>query len=140
AICERPPMHAGSRGVLKWRDSLRFTHIKEVSAPRANAGRAIEAFVCKRGCAPIFRRCLMSKRWILMLFLTLAAANAQQKGRVAVMDFDYATVQSNVSALFGSNQDVGKGVADILVDKLVSAGAYSVIERKQIDKVLAEQH
>jgi len=82
----------------------------------------------------------MSKRWILMLFLTLAAANAQQKRRVAVMDFDYATVQSNVSALFGSNQDVGKGVADILVDKLVSAGAYSVIERKQIDKVLAEQH
>src|ERR1019366_4538951 len=69
------------------------------------------------------------------LFLTLiAAAPAQQKKRVAVMNFDYATVQSNVSALFGSNQDIGKGIADILVDKLVNDGVYSVIERKQLDK------
>jgi curli biogenesis system outer membrane secretion channel CsgG len=82
----------------------------------------------------------MSKRTALVLVLSVTAANAQPKKRVAVVDFDYATVQSNVSALFGSNQDVGKGVADILVDKLVSAGVYMVVERKQLDKVLAEQH
>jgi curli biogenesis system outer membrane secretion channel CsgG len=76
-----------------------------------------------------------------VLFLTLvAAAPAQQKKRVAVMNFDYATVQSSVAALFGTNQDVGKGIADILVDKLVNDGAYSVIERKQLDKILAEQN
>jgi curli biogenesis system outer membrane secretion channel CsgG len=56
------------------------------------------------------------------------------------MNFDYATVQSYVSSLFGSNQDIGKGIADILVDKLVNGGAYSVIERKQLDKILAEQN
>src|SRR5436305_12509459 len=77
--------------------------------------------------------------FVLCLAL-VGGASAQQKKRVAVMNFDYATVQSNVSALFGSNQDVGKGIADILVDKLVNGGVYSVIERKQIDKVLAEQH
>ena len=83
----------------------------------------------------------MSKRTVLVLFLSMAgAATSQQKKRVAVVDFDYATVQSNVSKLFGSNQDVGKGVADILVDKLVSAGVYTLVERKQLDKVLAEQH
>ena len=76
-----------------------------------------------------------------VLFLTLiAGAPAQQKKRVAVMNFDYATVQSSVSALFGTNQDIGKGIADILVDKLVNGGAYSVIERKQLDKILAEQN
>ena len=76
-----------------------------------------------------------------VLFLTLvAAAPAQQKKRVAVMNFDYATVQSGVAALFGTNQDIGKGIADILVDKLVNDGAYSVIERKQLDKILAEQN
>lgn len=76
-----------------------------------------------------------------VLFLTLVAgAEAQQKKRVAVMNFDYATVQSSVAALFGTNQDVGKGIADILVDKLVGGGAYSVIERKQLDKILAEQN
>jgi curli biogenesis system outer membrane secretion channel CsgG len=75
------------------------------------------------------------------LFFTLIAGSpAQQKKRVAVMNFDYATVQSNVSALFGSNQDIGKGIADIMVDKLVNDGVYSVIERKQLDKILAEQN
>ena len=56
------------------------------------------------------------------------------------MNFDYATVQSGVAALFGTNQDIGKGIADILVDKLVNDGTYSVIERKQLDKILAEQN
>jgi curli biogenesis system outer membrane secretion channel CsgG len=67
-------------------------------------------------------------------------ASAQQKKRVAVMNFDYATVQSGVQAIFGANQDIGKGIADLLVDKLVSDGVYSVIERKALDKVLAEQN
>jgi curli biogenesis system outer membrane secretion channel CsgG len=77
----------------------------------------------------------------LGLFLAvLAAAQAPRKKRVAVMNFDYATVQSGVAALFGSNQDVGKGIADLLVDKLVSDGTFSVIERKALDKILAEQN
>jgi curli biogenesis system outer membrane secretion channel CsgG len=77
----------------------------------------------------------------LVLFLTvITAAEAQQKKRVAVMNFDYATVQTAVNSLFGSNQDVGKGIADILVDRLVSDGAYSVIERKELDKVIGEQN
>jgi curli biogenesis system outer membrane secretion channel CsgG len=77
----------------------------------------------------------------LVLFLTiLTAAEAQDKKRVAVMNFDYATVQTAVTSLFGSNQDVGKGVADMLVDKLVADGAYSVIERKELDKVIGEQN
>ena len=86
-------------------------------------------------------RGIMRRRASFALCLTLvAAAPAQQKKRVAVMNFDYATVQSAVSALFGSNQDIGKGIADILVDKLVNDGAYSVIERKQLDKIIAEQN
>ena len=56
------------------------------------------------------------------------------------MNFDYATVQNNVSAIFGTNQDIGKGIADLLVDKLVNDGTYSVIERKTIDKIIAEQN
>ena len=81
-----------------------------------------------------------------VVLLALLAANpvsnssAQEKRRIAVLDFDYATVTSNVYAYFGSNQDVGKGIADLLVTKLVQSGVYSVIERKQIEKVLAEQN
>jgi curli biogenesis system outer membrane secretion channel CsgG len=65
---------------------------------------------------------------------------AQQKKRVAVLDFDYATVQSASSAVFGTNVDIGKGIADMLIERLVKDGTYSVIERKALDKVLAEQN
>lgn len=63
-----------------------------------------------------------------------------RKKRVAILDFDYGTVHSNVAALFGSDIDVGKGITDLLVTYLVKDGTYSVIERKALDKVLAEQN
>jgi curli biogenesis system outer membrane secretion channel CsgG len=63
-----------------------------------------------------------------------------RKKRVAVFDFDYATVKSYTDGLFGTSVDVGKGVADLLVKNLVMDGTYSVIERKALDKILAEQN
>src|SRR5437016_3657301 len=78
---------------------------------------------------------------------TLAQATARarttppaRKKRVAVMDFDYGTVHKDVYALFGSDVDVGKGIVDLLVKHLVKDGSYSVIERKALDKILAEQN
>jgi len=76
----------------------------------------------------------------LVLLLTVIAAQAQTRKRVAVMDFDYATVKTTVRQLFGSDQDIGKGITDMLVDRLVNDGTYSVIERKQLDKIIAEQN
>lgn len=77
------------------------------------------------------------------LFIALvaaAAAQQPQKKRIAVLDFEYATVYSNVAAIFGQNVDIGKGIADLLVERFVKDGVYSVIERKAIDKILAEQN
>jgi len=68
------------------------------------------------------------------------ALNHGRKKRIAVMDFDYHTVESNASAIFGTNVDVGQGIADLLVDDLVKSGGYSVIERQQLDKILNEQN
>ena len=56
------------------------------------------------------------------------------------MDFDYATVHSGIAALFGQDVDVGKGISDLLVTYLVKDGSYSVIERKALDKIMAEQN
>ena len=92
------------------------------------------------------RRRLLS---IVALFLAVAAAasipsSAQgappRRPRIAVMDFDYATVQSSTSAIFGTNVDVGKGIADLLVTGLVKDGSYSIIERKALDKIMTEQN
>lgn len=69
-----------------------------------------------------------------------APVPAGRKKRVAVFDFDFATVQSSSAAVFGTNVDVGKGISDLLVRHLVQDGTYSVIERKAMDKILAEQN
>src|SRR5579872_5894869 len=64
----------------------------------------------------------------------------KRRPRIAVLDFDYGTVQTASAALFGTNVDVGKGIVDLLVTGLVKDGTYSVIERKALDKILAEQN
>jgi len=67
-------------------------------------------------------------------------AYAQTKPRVAVMDFDYATVKDVSASIFGTDLDVGKGITDLIVEKLVNGGTFSVIERKALDKIVSEQN
>jgi len=69
-----------------------------------------------------------------------APAAAGAKRLVTVMNFDYGTVQNYVQQIFGSNQDIGKGISDMLVDKLLKDGKYRLIERSALDKILAEQN
>lgn len=80
----------------------------------------------------------------LVLFIAvtsgLLAQQPARRHRIAVLDFNDATVMSASQAVFGRQIDIGKGLADLLIDRLVSDGAYGVIERDQIDKVLTEQH
>jgi curli biogenesis system outer membrane secretion channel CsgG len=72
---------------------------------------------------------------------TSAAPPAQgRRKRVAIFDFDYATVHAGVAGIFGQDVDIGKGISDLLVTYLVKDGSYSVIERKAMDKILAEQN
>lgn len=87
------------------------------------------------------RQSFTSLSILLISLLFQAPATAQERKRkVAVLNFEYGTVQSFVSSIFGSNVDVGKGVADILVEKLVKSGAYQVYERKALEKIIAEQN
>jgi curli biogenesis system outer membrane secretion channel CsgG len=86
----------------------------------------------------IMRRAFVTT--VLLASVLAGSLSAQDRKRVAVMNFDYATVYSGVSGIFGSNVDVGKGIADMLVDRLVRDGTYSVIERKELDKLLTEQN
>jgi curli biogenesis system outer membrane secretion channel CsgG len=69
-----------------------------------------------------------------------AAAPAGPKRLVTIMNFDYGTVQTYVQQIFGSNQDIGKGISDMLVDKLLKDGKYRLVERSALDKILAEQN
>ncbi len=71
---------------------------------------------------------------------TQAQPAQTRKKRVAIIDFEYGTVRSYVAGLFGTDVDVGRGICDMLVKHLVQDGTYSVIERRMLDKILAEQN
>src|SRR5579875_822798 len=62
------------------------------------------------------------------------------KRKVAVLDFNYGTVMTSVQAVFGTNQDIGKGISDMLVTQLLNDGTYRVFERNALDKILKEQN
>lgn len=65
----------------------------------------------------------------------VATAEAQSKRPlIAVMDFDYGTLNH-----WWGDYDIGKGMSDQVVDALVNDGHFRVIERKKLDTVLAEQ-
>jgi len=84
---------------------------------------------------------MMRKLAIAFLLITLSSVlPAQDKKRVAVLDFEYGTVASYAHSIFGGHYDVGIGIRDILVEKLVKGGVYSVIERAALDAVLKEQN
>jgi curli biogenesis system outer membrane secretion channel CsgG len=74
-------------------------------------------------------------------FVLTASAPAMAQGaakakrpQIAIMDFDYGTVDN-----WWGQYDIGKGMADQVVDALVNDGSFRVIERKKLDTVLAEQ-
>ncbi len=88
------------------------------------------------------RRLVLS---LILFFSIPCVLPAQQtppptRHRVAVLDFNYATVMTTSQAVFGTNVDIGKGISDMLIDRLVNDGTYRVIERNQIDKILNEQN
>jgi curli biogenesis system outer membrane secretion channel CsgG len=70
--------------------------------------------------------------------LAVAAPARAQSSRptVAILDLDYGAIQH----WWEGNWDIGKGVADLIVDGLVEDGSFRVIERKRLDAILAEQN
>ncbi|HEX7485899.1 MAG TPA: CsgG/HfaB family protein [Vicinamibacterales bacterium] len=76
--------------------------------------------------------------WLLAALALVAFASpsaAQGRPTVALIDFDFASINN-----WWGNQDIGKGVADLIVDGLLEDGSYRIIERKRLDAILAEQN
>lgn len=79
---------------------------------------------------------------VLFSFTKIRSVSAQDadqpptvKKRVAVVDFEFGAVQS----WWGGEWNIGKGIADLLISQLVNNGAFSIVERRALDKVLQEQ-
>jgi len=73
---------------------------------------------------------------VYLAFTTWSLGQAEKK-RIAVMDFEFAGIQQWWG---GYEWDIGKGIADIIVKDLVRDGSFRIIERRALDKLLAEQN
>jgi curli biogenesis system outer membrane secretion channel CsgG len=69
-------------------------------------------------------------------FLVLPAAAQSTRPSIAVLSFDYGTIQR----WWEGNQDIGEGISDLIVDELVNDGSFRVFERKRLNTLLAEQN
>lgn len=58
---------------------------------------------------------------------------------LAIDEFDFGTVKSNVAAIFGTQVDLGKGILALMTKRLAEENKYRIVERKNLQKVIAEQ-
>lgn len=74
--------------------------------------------------------------------MNVGFGDAPAKKRVAVFDFDSAAAQGGVTMVMFQTTypNLGKAVADLVINRLVQTNTVSVIERAAIDKLLAEQN
>lgn len=87
----------------------------------------------------------MGKRIILCLLVlslavilaTPAFGDLDRRYKVAVLPFDDGSIKDR---WWDSSVDVGKGIADELITALLEKKKFRLIEREQIDKILAEQN
>lgn len=88
------------------------------------------------------------RRWPLLILalvtgsltvLPLQAQPASDRKRVAVDPFDYSTVRTVVQQVFGTDQDIGRGIQAMLVKRITTDGKMIVVERGKLEKIQAEQ-
>lgn len=74
--------------------------------------------------------------------LTMAQAQSQSRPRIAVLDFDYASTGATGNWWYSIFSGTGpaRGVSDLLTNRLVRDGSYSLVERNKIEEVLREQN
>lgn len=88
------------------------------------------------------RNRLMSVMFVMLALAGMATRAAAQpaarpaRPAVALLDFDFGAIQP----WWTGNNDLGRQVADMLVDELVNDGTFRVIERKRLDAILNEQN
>jgi curli biogenesis system outer membrane secretion channel CsgG len=62
-----------------------------------------------------------------------------QKKRVIVDEFDYSAVMTAVQSVFGTQQNIGKGIRAMLTKRVAEQQKLVVVERAKINSLMAEQ-
>jgi len=73
---------------------------------------------------------------VISIFVSPPLSAQSNRPTIAVLNFEFGSVQQ----WWSGNQDIGTGISDMLVDELVNTGSFRVIERKQLEAIMAEQN
>jgi curli biogenesis system outer membrane secretion channel CsgG len=63
-----------------------------------------------------------------------------EKRRIAIYDFDYSSVKSEVVKSLGADSNIGHNVAEMLLSPLTESGSYEVMDRARVETIMKEQN
>lgn len=87
--------------------------------------------------------CLWRQVLFIVVCLALASTDslAQRKKQMAVLSFDFSTVDIGIAdRAYGGKQNLAVRISDKLITSLLGLGSCQVIERTQLEKILYEQN
>lgn len=85
--------------------------------------------------------CLMFTLSLICLLMTTSVTYAQRKKQLAVLNFDFSTVDIGIAdRAFGGKQNLAVRISDKLITSLLGLGSCQVIERSKLERILYEQN
>ncbi len=84
----------------------------------------------------LIQRTLVAGVLLMATALALPVNAQSSRPSIAVLSFDYGTIQR----WWSGTEDIGEGISDLIVDELVNDGSFRVFERKRLNTLLAEQN
>jgi curli biogenesis system outer membrane secretion channel CsgG len=82
----------------------------------------------------------VSKKLLVSLLAASATlVSAQSKKALMIEPFDYSTVMTAVQSIFGTQQNIGTGIAAMLTTRVTQDGKFTVVERRKVANLTKEQ-
>lgn len=89
----------------------------------------------------IFQRIFLTPALMFCLVILSVTAHGQRKKNLAVVDFDFATVDLGLAnRAFGGRENLARKISDKLTNSLHGLGSCQVVERSKLEHILREQN
>lgn len=78
--------------------------------------------------------------FVALLVIVTPMAHAQRKKQIAVLNFDFATVDTGLAQHgYGDHSNLSRQISEGLSIQLTNLGSYVVVERERVMKIIGEQ-
>lgn len=79
------------------------------------------------------------RNYTIAACMLLAMPVFAQKKALDIKPFEYSTVMTDVQAIFGTQVNIGQGIAALLTNRVTRGGKFTVIERARVGDLIKEQ-